>query len=183
MKTNCGTCRKTSVNLLHKESGTAYCSNCGTQMILSVVIVNQLSKLGLFLPDDIFDEPAPKPAVHTPQSAQAATSAPRRHTPGTGPQDPFAAAAARREKMHSNLVEADNTNGDGRPGFRSGRKISREEAAAEKEAIRASLRAQAGAAYEPITNNSTPPDIRQDLREAGVDIERIDRIERGTDSE
>jgi hypothetical protein len=144
-------------------------------MTLSLLIINQLSKAGLFLPNEVLTE-APKPKVHTPQSTQAASQQAARRTQSTGPQDPFAAAAARRERMQSNLdsTASSGTDGDGRPGFRSGKKVSREQAAEEKAAIRASLRAQAENAYEPITRNSTPPSIRDDLSEHGIDLGHIE---------
>jgi hypothetical protein len=144
-------------------------------MTLSLLIINQLSKAGLFLPNEVLTE-APKPRVHTPQSVQAASQQAARRTQGTGPQDPFAAAAARRERMQGNLDSSasSGTDSDGRPGFRSGKRISREQAAEEKEAIRASLRAQVDNAYEPITENSTPPSLQADLSKHGIDLDRIE---------
>jgi len=175
MKTNCPVCRKTSVNLLHKESGTVYCVACGSKMSPSVSIVNQLAKAGLFLPADFFQQEA-TPSIHTPSSPRQ--SAPAARTPGGRmPADPVAAAAARRAMMQQQVdnMTAETKMDGGRPSFRGSSKVSREQAAADKEAIKASLRAQAESAYEPIRQNTAPPDISEDLRHQGFDVSRIER--------
>lgn len=172
MKTNCPVCKKTSVNLLHKESGAVYCVSCGSKMSLSVAIANQLAKAGLFLPADFFQQEATPSLVPPPRQTVPST-----RTPGRIPADPVAAAAARRAMMQQQVdnMAAETKMGDGRPSFKGTSKVSREQAAADKEAIRASLRAQAESAYEPIRQNTAPPDTIADLRTQGIDVNRIER--------
>jgi len=170
MKTNCPVCKKTSVNLLHKESGSVYCMACGSQMSLSIAIVNQLAKAGLFLPKDFFkDAPraAPTPSVQQPPVRGGGRIA----------ADPLAAAAARRASMQQQLdnLAADSKTDGGRPSFRGSGKISREQAAADKESIRQSLRSQADGAYEPIRENTAPPDIYADIEQQGINLSRLER--------
>lgn len=137
-------------------------------MELSVSIINALSRAGLFLPDDFFKDTAPAASKNAPTSSQT--------RPLNKKADPKLAAEARRARMmeEAGVHNSSDDNDVGRPSFKPKRKISREEAQAEKEAIRASLR-NTDEVAEKITHNSTPPDIYKDLKNQGFDGEVFER--------
>lgn len=157
MKTHCPACRTSSLNFIHKETGILYCSACGKQIPASENIKAALTRKGAFLPDGFFDA-AP---------AQAAAPAAQNQLQ----PDPRAAALRRIGYAQSQLnpeMDSDVSRKINIP------KISRQEAAARKQAILASL----ADTEETISQASQPPlpDLASDFAEHGLDLGKLDQI-------
>ena len=162
MKTYCSNCGKTSLNLLHKPTGTAYCSNCGAAMAVSINIINAIAQAKLFLPDDFF-EVSPPVVHHAPQA---------RHPmmPAAQPLTPQQAAAQRRADMQEAARPDDKVGG-----LIKFPKTSREKAA--------QIRAQKQAALAQQSENEfaaprgewfkNAPNIARDLASRGIDANQL----------
>jgi uncharacterized Zn finger protein (UPF0148 family) len=158
MKTHCPSCRTSSLNFLHRETGALYCSACGKQIQASDTIRAALVRKGAFLPDGFFDVPEPEPL-------------PVRAVAKKNPPDAHSAALRRIHQAQSQLnpdMSSDVSRKINIP------KMSREDAAARKQAILASL----ANTDETISQASHPPrpDLAADFAEHGIDLGRLEEI-------
>ena len=149
MKTHCPACGKSSFNLLHRETGALYCCSCGKQIQASDTIKSALARKGAYLPADFF--------------ADAAEEKPKKVK-----QRPDARAAAmnRIKQSQSQLapgpLDTDVSKKISIP------KVSREEAAARKAAIVASLE-NTDEVIERV-QQGPGPNLAQDFAEQGIDL-------------
>lgn len=153
MKTHCPSCNKSSLNFLHRPTGRLYCSACGQQIAASETIRAALARKGAFLPDDFFNQEEP---IITTKPLEV---------------DPREAAMRRIQGAQRQLDggrDADISRKINIP------KISREEAAARKQAIVASL----ANTDEVISQAAQPPgpNLASDFAEAGLDLREVDSI-------
>lgn len=159
MKTHCATCSKSSLNFIHKPTGRLYCSSCGSQIQASDNILAALVRKGAFLPDDFFAQSEPAEPI-------------RKQAAPPPSQDSAHAAALRRiqglQRQLDTGRDADMSKKINIP------KISREEAAARKRAIVASL----ADTDELISQAAQPPspDLASDFAEIGLDLGEVDSI-------
>lgn len=151
MKTHCPSCGKSSLNLLHRETGALYCSSCGKQIQASETIKAALARKGAYLPSDFFsDVPVAAPIAAKP----------------TSKVDARTAAMNRIRQSQSQLsdgpLDSDVSKKISIP------KISREEAAARKAAIVASLE-NTQETIERV-QQGPGPSLAQDFAEQGIDL-------------
>lgn len=175
MKTHCGSCNKSSVNFLHKETGTAYCSNCGAAMKLSIEIVNALSSKKMFLPDDFFAIPAgPTRSIQQIATTQPQPRAPLQ--PVQIKQTAEQAALARRQYY------TDKTKPDSDSGVKTINipKVSREEAALRKAQALANIEQiaqEASVQQASVEWFNNRPSLQRDINQtAGMSIDEMHNI-------